>query len=180
MITDEMLMSAVKNGDLKQASFLFDRYSKQLYNFFVKITLDRDLGNDLTQNVFLRMLKYRSSYREDKSFKSWIYQMARNVYADHYRKNKMLFSDFSEAENLMGTMAAADENIEAGEQEKLLYASLFKLKPEQREIIILTKFQGLKYEEVGNILDCTVANVKVRVYRAMKDLKEKFMQLEGR
>ncbi|UII21112.1 RNA polymerase sigma factor [Fulvivirga ligni] len=171
-------MSAVKDGDLKKASVLFDRYNRQLYNFFVKITFDRDLGHDLTQNVFLRMLKYRQSYQEGKSFKSWIYQMARNIYADHYRKNKMLYSDYMEAENISDKMNAIDESIMAGEQEKLLYISLFKLKPEHREILILTKFQQLKYEEVGTILDCTVANVKVKVHRALKDLKETFMLLE--
>ncbi|GAA0893906.1 RNA polymerase sigma factor [Fulvivirga kasyanovii] len=177
-MTDEMLMMAVKNGDLEKASELFDRYHKPLYNFFVKITFDRDLGHDLTQNVFLRMIKYRASFRQDKQFRPWIYQMARNIYADHFRRNKMLFSDYAEVEDLKNKIAAVDEVMVEDERQKLLYISLFKLQPEQREILILTRFQQMKYEEVAQVLDCSVANVKVKVHRAIKQLREKFLELE--
>lgn len=177
-MTDELLMIAVKDGELEKASELFDRYHKRLYNFFVKITFDRELGHDLTQNVFLRMIKYRSSYKEGKPFKAWIYQMARNIYADHFRKNKMLYSDYAEVEDLKHKIASVDETMVQDEREKLLYISLFRLTPEQREILILTRFQELKHEEVAQILDCTVANVKVKVHRAIKQLREKYLELE--
>ena len=177
-MTDEMLMMAVKNGRLENASELFNRYHKPLYNFFVKITFDRDLAHDLTQNVFLRMIKYKASYKEDKVFKPWIYQLARNIYADHYRKNKLLFSDYTEVEDLKAKVAAVDEAMVNDEKQKLLYISLFKLTKEQREILILTRFHQMKYEEVATVLDCSVANVKVKVYRAMQQLRKKFLELE--
>lgn len=177
-MTDELLMLAVKQGELQKASELFDRYHKRLYNFFVKITFDRELGHDLTQNVFLRMIRYRNSYREGKPFKAWIYQMARNVYADHFRKNKMLFSDYASVEEIKNKIASVDEAMVQDEKEKLLYISLFRLAPEQREILILTRFQQMKYEEVAQVLDCTVANVKVKVHRAIRQLREKYFELE--
>lgn len=177
-MTDEMLMMAVKNGELEKASELFDRYHKPLYNFFVKITFDRDLGHDLTQNVFLRMIKYRTTYRKDKMFRPWIYQMARNIYADHFRKNKVMFSDYTEVENLKNRVLAVDEVMVEDERQKLLYISLFKLQPEQREILILTRFEQMKYEEVAQVLNCSVANVKVKVHRAIKQLREKYLELE--
>ena len=89
-MTDEQLMIEVKQGDLSKATVLFDRYHKHLYNFFVKISFDRDLGQDLTQNVFFRMIKFRHTYRAESNFKSWIFKIARNVNADHYRKNKLV------------------------------------------------------------------------------------------
>lgn len=177
-MTDELLMIAVKHGELEKASELFDRYHKRLYNFFVKITFDRELGHDLTQNVFLRMIKYRSTYKEDKQFKAWIYQLARNIYADHFRKNKMMYSDYTEVEDMKNKIASVDEVMVQDEKEKLLYISLFKLAPEQREVLILTRFQQMKYEEVAQILDCSVANVKVKVHRAIKQLREKYFELE--
>ena len=88
VISDETLMEQVKSGKLNKATELFERYNKPIYNFFVRLTLDRDLSNDLSQNVFLRLLKYRKTYQQGKPFKAWIYQMARNIHADHYRKNK--------------------------------------------------------------------------------------------
>ena len=179
IISDETLMERVKNGELRKASELFDRYNKPLYNFFVKITFDRDLGHDLTQNVFLRMLKYRKTYKEGKSFKTWIYQMARNVYADHFRKNRMKFSDLTEMDQVKSGIPDLDDRIANDEREKLLYVALFKLPSEQRELLILTRFQKMKYEEVANVLDISVANVKVKVHRAMHRLKETYMKLES-
>ncbi len=178
VISDETLMQQVKQGDLRKASDLFDRYHKQLYNFFVKIAFDRELGHDLTQNVFLRMIKYRKTYNENKAFKSWIYQMARNVYADHYRKNKMLRADLADVEQIRHQLASVDERMVQDEREKLLYISLFRLSTEQREILILTRFQQMKYEEVAHIMDITVANVKVKVHRALHKLRETYLELE--
>mgnify|MGYP001792168515 CR=1 FL=1 len=66
IISDETLMERVKHGELRRASELFERYNKPLYNFFARLTLDRDLSDDLTQNVFLRMLKYRKTYQVGK------------------------------------------------------------------------------------------------------------------
>ncbi|MEM6524254.1 MAG: sigma-70 family RNA polymerase sigma factor [Bacteroidota bacterium] len=178
MISDETLMEQVRKGELRKATELFDRYNKPLYSFFVRLTLDRDLSNDLTQNVFLRMLKYRKTYQPGKPFKAWIYQMARNIHADHYRKNKVMFSDIRDVEQVSSPLAGFEDRIVQNEKEKLLYVSLFKMDTEQREILILTRFQQMKYEEVAAMLEISVANVKVKVHRAMHKLKETYMELE--
>ncbi len=178
IISDETLMERVKHGELRRASELFERYNKPLYNFFARLTLDRDLSDDLTQNVFLRMLKYRKTYQVGKPFKSWIYQMARNIHADHYRKNKIKFSDIQDVDQMRSRLAGFDDRIVQDEREKLLYVSLFKLNAEQREILILARFQQMKYEEVASLLDINVANVKVKVHRAMHKLKETYLELE--
>ncbi|MDX1627257.1 MAG: RNA polymerase sigma factor [Fulvivirga sp.] len=177
-MTDEVLMNEVKSGDLQKASVLFDRYQKRLYNFFVKITFDRDLGHDLTQNTFLRMIKYRKSYKEGNKFEPWIFQMARNIYADHFRKNKMLFSDYTDVEDIKNKIKHIDDTMVEEEKEKLLYISLYKLTREQREVLILTRFQHLKYHDVAKILETSEANVKVKVHRAIKSLRDKYFELE--
>lgn len=177
-MTDEVLMLKVKEGELKYASELFNRYHKPLYNFLVKITFDRDLGHDLTQNVFERVIKYRNSYKEGSRFKPWIYQMARNIYADHYKRNKLVVSDFAEVEDIVNKIEQVDNAMIQDEKEKLLYISLYKLNKEQREILILTRFQQMKHEEVALIYDITVANVKVKVHRAIKELRNIYLELE--
>ena len=88
-MTDEALMHQVTQNSKEGASELYDRYSKRLYNYFVKLSFDRELSNDLLQSTFLRMLKYRHSYHIGKPFESWIFQIARNVFADHLRSNKL-------------------------------------------------------------------------------------------
>lgn len=177
-MTDEMIMEAVKSGDLQQASVLFERYNKRIYNFLARMTMSNVLAEDLTQNVFLRMIKYRSSYREGNKFHSWIYQIARNVFSDHYQMHKNKFARFVDVEKIGDSLADKEEGIEQDEREKILHRSLALLNEEQRELLILTRFQHLKYEEVAVIMDTTVANIKVKVHRAIQKLREHYFQLE--
>ena len=68
-ITDEQLMARVKNGQLDQLNGLFDRYSKRLYGYFLKCTMAKDESDDLTQELFIRLMKYRKSYKEVNDLK---------------------------------------------------------------------------------------------------------------
>jgi RNA polymerase sigma-70 factor (ECF subfamily) len=171
-------MEAVKRGELQQATLLFERYHKRIFNFLARMAMDRELAEDLTQNVFLRIIKYRNSYREGNKFQSWIYQVARNVFSDHYQAHKNKFSDFVDVEKISDHMADHGESEEQDEKERLLHRSLAKLSEEQRELLVLTRFQQMKYEEVAAIMDTTVANIKVKVHRAILKLKEYYFELE--
>jgi len=177
-MTDEMIMEAVKNGDLQQATLLFERYNKRIYNFLARMTMDRDLAEDLAQNVFLRIIKYRSSYRHGARFHSWIYQIARNVFSDHYQSAKKKYSDFVDVHKISDHTADNDERELQDEKEQLLQRSMAKLSEEQRELLILTRFQQMKYEEVAGMMDTTVANIKVKVHRALARLREYYFELD--
>jgi RNA polymerase sigma factor (sigma-70 family) len=177
-MTDEMIMEAVKNGDLQQAGVLFDRYHKRIFNFLARMTMDRDVAEDITQNVFLRLIRYRGSYREGARFHSWIYQMARNGFSDHYHANKKKHSNHVDVEKMGNRIADNGQDEEQDEREQLLHRSLALLEEDQRELLVLTRFEHMKYEEVAAIMDTTVANIKVRVHRAIAKLKEHYFQLE--
>jgi RNA polymerase sigma-70 factor (ECF subfamily) len=176
MITDEALMAEVKEGDLDKASVLYDRYSKRLYNYFVKISLDRDAGYDMMQNTFMRVIRYKHTYRVEAPFRAWIFQIARNVFSDHLRKNKVLYSDYQEVENIGETDNG--ESDEKNEQEKLLNKSLARLSDEAREILVMSRYQNMKYEEIAETMDLTVSAVKVKVHRAIKKLRVYYFELE--
>ena len=81
-------MLKVKAGQLDQLGLLFERYNRPLYGFFFKLTCDQEVSEDLVQNVFVRIIKYRHTYKGDGKFSTWMYHMARNLFADHYRKEK--------------------------------------------------------------------------------------------
>lgn len=174
-MSDEMIMEAVKNGDLQKASLLFERYHKRLFNFLAQMTMDRSIAEDLAQNVFLRLLKYRNSYRDGAKFQSWIYQMARNVFADHYQESKNK-NPLIKMEMLPDKIDEDEQDI--GQQERVLHLSLQRLPNDQREILVLTRFQHMKYEEVAEMMDTTVANIKVKVHRAINKLREHYFELE--
>lgn len=177
-MTDEQIMEAVKNGDLQQATVLFERYNKRIYNFLARMTIDRDLAEDLSQNVFLRILKYRNSYKDGAKFQAWIYQVARNVFSDHYQAHKNKFNDFVDVERIGDHISDSNEAADMDEQEKLLQRSMALLSEEQRELLVLTRYQHMKYEEVAQIMDTTVANIKVKVHRAIAKLRENYFELE--
>jgi len=175
--TDEELMLAVKEDDLDALSPLFEKYHVKLYNFFLRLTHDRESSRDLTQNVFSRILKYRTSYDEKQAFKTWIYKLARNVHIDHYNKNRYLGSDYTDLENLHGNERDAVDEMDDSERKEILREALDQLPVEHREVIELSKFQGLKYEEISKITGSSVPAVKVKVHRAIKKLKEIYFQI---
>lgn len=177
-MTDEQLMEAVKGGDLQQASLLFDRYNKRLFNYLVRMTYDQQVAEDLTQNVFVRLLRYRTTYKEGLKFQSWIYQVARNVFADHYQAKKNQRTSAMDIDDIGDALLDPGEGPEQAEQERLLIRSMAMLNDEQRELLVLTRFTHLKYEEVAVLLNTTVANIKVKVHRAIGKLRENYFALE--
>jgi RNA polymerase sigma factor (sigma-70 family) len=80
-MTDEALMCAVRAGDLNQAGELFERYHLLLFDYLSRMTGDAGAAEDLVQDVFIRVLKYRSTFRDDAPFATWVYRIARNARA---------------------------------------------------------------------------------------------------
>jgi len=134
-------MVSVKRGVLDALTPLFDRYHGKLYNFFLRQTFDRELSKDLTQNVFYRILKYRHSYREEYRFRSWMYQMARNILSNHYGSEKMKPKNHFPEEWFEDQPGNEEEDLEKAERKKALYAALSRLPSDQMEILELSRFQ---------------------------------------
>ena len=175
--TDEHLMQKVKEGDLDSLAPLFEKYHVKLYNFFLRLTRNRDVSKDLTQNVFKRILSYRESYDSQQKFKSWMYQIARNVHLKYYQENKLLISDYQETEKIEKDGKSALEEMDFETKKKTLYEALEQLSPEQKEIIELSRFQGLKYQEISEITGNSITAIKVKVHRAMHKLRELYFEL---
>ena len=180
-LSDENIMLKVCNGQIDKLGLLFERYHVRLYNFFLKTTTDTDLSNDLTQNVFERILKYKHSYKEGASFKSWFYQIARNVKIDHYKKQKMQTSSMEDInpERNLNFSVEGGQDLEKQERIKWLYDSLNKLPDDKKEILILSQIEELEYKEIANIFDITENTARVKVHRALKSLKEVFHRNGG-
>jgi len=170
-------MIQVRDGDVKKLGTLFERHSTRLLNFFSRHTSRPDLSEDLVQDVFFRMLKYRQSYRGEAPFTVWMYQLARNVSADYFRKWKEqpLTDELMEQQHDPDPLPT--EKYQHAEEGEMLRQALSRLTPEKREVLLLSRFQDLRYEEIGRILDCPVGTVKARVHFALKDLREEYMKL---
>ena len=169
-LSDEIVMQRVKEGNLSEMSVIFERYHKRLYNFFLKLTMKKDISQDLTQNLFYRMIKYKHTYKSNYSVKSWMYQMARNLHADYCKQEKQSEELFLKTETYPANVTDSTDSF-AEEDYARLDLAFNALNNDQKEIIILSRFQGLKYEEISAITNKSVASVKVAMHRAIKSLR---------
>jgi RNA polymerase sigma factor (sigma-70 family) len=176
---DHQLMISVRNGETEKLGQLFEAHHKRLYNFFLNQTGNRQTSEDLVVDVFLRMLKYRHTYKDEGSFSSWMYTIARNARVDHYKKNNVHSEFLKEPDSLTSNTRNPAEKYEVKNDLTLLRKAMAELPDDRREIILMSRFNHTPYKEIGEVLGCTVGTVKVRVFRAMKDLTEKYFKLAG-
>lgn len=178
-LEDNALMLKVKDGDLAKLGLLFERYKKPLFGFFYGMNKDAGLSEDLVQNVFFRILKYRYLFRGEGDFKTWMFHIARNVNHDHFRKIKWKGKDsLDQWQERLTTHENRQTEFQQAEELELLAMALDKLSEEKREIILLSKYHDKKYREIGEVLGCSEGAVKVKVFRAMQELKDVYKQLE--
>ncbi len=131
------------------------------------------------QEVFTRILKYRHTYRPDSDFLVWTYQMARNAAADYCRKRgrRAEVDEEPRADEVTSAAPRPLDELESAEAVGLLHQALGKLPLDKRELLVMSRFQNLKYEQIAEILGCTVGAVKVRVHRAVNQLRDVYLSL---
>ncbi len=165
-LSDEMIMQKVAEGNLDLLKVLFDRHHEYVYNFLYKMCGDSMLSEDLTQDVFYKLIKYRSSYKNG-SFLSWLFTIARNNLKSHFARNH---------KNHLSTDVLNHEIIEnqneSQEDYSHLQSALNKLSASERELIVLNRFNEIRYEELALIVGSTPGAVKTKVCRTLKKLKE--------
>lgn len=135
------------------------------------MTRDREVSQDITQEVFYKALKYRASYKNGK-FSAWIYTIARNIFSDHYQKQK------NRDQRLEDKLYKIEEpnHTQGRETSEELNRALDQLSTSDRELIIMNRYQGIKYQEMAKIIGSTEGAVKTKVHRAIHKLKEYYLQ----
>jgi RNA polymerase sigma-70 factor (ECF subfamily) len=179
MVDDEQIMQEVRAGNVGRLEVLFDRHSRALFRYFVRLTSDRAWSEDLVQEVFFRILKYRHTYEPDTTFRAWMYQVGRNVWIDQATRRKGEVALPENAGEIGSAELPVDRQVQNRQATALLRRALAALPPEKREVLVMSRFQELKYDEIAAVLKCEVGTVKVRVYRALRELGDRFFALGG-
>ena len=177
--TDNDLMEQVRDGRVEKLAVLFERYQNMLYNFFLRLTGDRAASEDLVQEVFMRVLKYRAGYMGDSRFNVWLFQIARNAHIDHLRKQKATIPIDEQFAETPGREPRPDAVYESGQEAELVRRALDRLPAPKKEILVLFRFQNLKLREIADLLGVQVGTVKAQVHRALKDLSRVYLELQG-
>jgi RNA polymerase sigma-70 factor (ECF subfamily) len=169
-------MLRVKAGDLERMSLLFERHHRALFGFLFHLTQRHEASEDMVQTVFYRMLKYRKSFTEESNFSGWMYRIARNVLKDQKFGLGTKYDPISVHEEKMEGGTLADERLEKKQLRQQLYDAMSMLGEEDREILMLSRIKELKYPEISEIMGVTPGAARVRVFRAVAELKLIFIK----
>jgi len=169
-------MDAVRRGDLAKLGILFERHHRSIFDFLVRMTGNASAAEDLVQDVFVRVLKYRATWRGEGRFETWLFRIARNARADYFRTRSPdapieEAADHPSGAPLPGDLLARSRDIAR------LQRALMLLREDKRELIILARYRGMKLEAIADLLGIEVGAVKVRIHRAVKELRDIFLRL---
>ncbi len=177
-LNDHELVARVKSGDDEAFSELMRRHYKGVLNYIYKFTNGNDSVEDLTQEVFYRVYKSIDRYQPDAQFTTWLYRIATNLCITHLKKNKRVES-LEEIVDGKGEISdhdyeysRADNNVYRKQIKKEINGALKELNEKERVAIILCKYEGFSYNEIAEILGCSVGAVKTHIYRGRIKLVE--------
>ncbi len=182
-VSDEDLMLECRKGDMSAFELLVRRYQDALVNYIFYNINDFHRAEDLAQETFLRVLKSASRYEPKSSFKSWLYTIATNLSRNEIRnrvRRKTYYledmveenEDIHHSEYMIDTRFQPDILYEKKERQQLVKKTLKQLPENQRLALTLVTYQELSYEEVSDILNCSVGAVKSLIHRARRNMKK--------
>ena len=166
---DHQLMEQVRAGDQDAFAFLIRRYQSALVNFFRRVGANSDT-EDLVQEVFLRVYRYKDRYVHNAKFTTFLYTLARHVWADRWRKIRRAERIRERARHELPS--ESDGNLEHVRNELDARHALESLPEKLRVVLVMSLYQGLKYDEIATVLKIPTGTVKSRVFLAMRQLKE--------
>ena len=178
-LTEQDLLAECKNGDREAFESLYNQNQKRVFsvalNFFGG---DESLAKDITQQVFLKIFYKVGEFRAESEFTTWLYRMTVNACIDEQRKTRRFFS----IENFFGDFKvkrAQDDKIHRKEISDEVQKAIATLKPKFRLPILLKYVENLSYQEIAEVLDCSIGTISSRLNRGHKMLANKLGHLKG-
>ena len=183
---NSVLMERYRDGDDDAFRELVDQFQRPLVNFFYRLTWDRFASEDYAQEVFQRLIRYRSAYHPSAKFSTYLFRIAKNYWIDRYRERKAA-PKMTSLENTIGnsegrplslrdTVEAGgpgpDERIGQKEIRRRVMKAVECLPEEQRLVFVLSENQGLKYSDIAEVMEIPVGTVKSRMHTAVRRLRE--------
>jgi len=168
---DAALMTQAAEGSMDAFADLARRHQNNLLNFFVRMGAYYHEAEDMVQETLLRVFKYRDRYQPTAKFTTFLYVLARHVWADRGRQagrwDRLHAQLKSDAEIVEGVPGVAPGNrLDVQE-------ALDRLSPKLREVLVLNIYQGMRYQEIADVLGVPLGTVKSRINLALKEMRER-------
>jgi len=182
-ISSEDLMARIANGDDDAFEILVNRHQTSVLNLIYRFMGDRTQAKDLAQEVFIRVWQAAKTYKPEAKFTTWIYRITTNLCLNELRssrRRKWFPFQRSDAdrenaieETFSDSSPTAEDLLLANERSRQITDALQSLPSNQRMALVLKRYDDLSYNEIAQILDCSVSAVESLIVRAKKTLQEK-------
>lgn len=167
--TDSALLEQMQHGDANGVSQLYTRYHDRVLRYCVRLLGNRQMAEDIVQNVFVKAMTGHESIRNGQSLQSWLFTVARNeAYTELGKKKGMVLDD-----RLVWDGSLPDEALMTKERDELIEMVLQHLYIPFRDVLMLRIYEQLSYEEIATVTGTTVSSVKSRLFKARKALIQK-------
>jgi len=171
------VVKRAKDGDEKAFEFIVKKYQNRVANLIFKIIGDANIVEDLTQEVFLRVMESLKEYKFNSAIYTWIYRITVNICIDEIRKRQRsrsypLFEVLTQKPKSEPSYSPVEEGFERKEMREIIEKAMSRLPAEYKTVLVLREFEDLPYEEIAKILKVRIGTVKSRIFRARKLLAE--------
>jgi len=164
-VEDRDLIAKARRGDVEGYNLLVSRWEKRVFNYLLRLVANREDALDVSQDVFLKAYQNLPKLDDPAKFSGWLFRIAHNEAFSLLRKRR------PESELVGDPRAAMERGLLPVELSLAVESALGRLNEDQREAVLLKIYQGFKFEEMAEILECPVSTVKSRLYTALELLK---------
>lgn len=165
------LLKEIRSGETAAFGKLYDLYFVKIYRFIYYRVSHKETAEDLAEEVFLKVHTRLSSLSEDGAFEGWLYQIARNLVIDYYRKQKMTVA-LEDVENTLEYESNIIDVLNLEQQQKTLLRMLKFLSSDEQALLKMKFFENLENSAIAAILDKTEGAIRVMQHRAISKLQK--------
>lgn len=185
--SDQEWMRELKDGDDLALNRIMERWSRPLESFIYRYVQNHEDAVDLVQETFVRVYLNRERYRPNGKFSTWLFTIALNLCRNkaRWRKRHPTVSidsaspgeDIPQLDPEERNVAAPDAALDRDDDARRVREAIAELPHELKSVILLFQYEGMSYQEIAEILNCSPKAVETRIYRARKKLKTKLAPL---
>ncbi|MDW5266255.1 MULTISPECIES: RNA polymerase sigma factor [Acidobacteriaceae] len=181
---DAAIMLALRDGNMAGFDFLIQKYRKPIIHFMYRMVHNQAIAEELAQEVFLRVYRSRETYRAEARFSTWLYRIATNLGVNHARDTRhertasMVYLDETDGETGMTPDVAdatpgAETNLLRQERLNAIRQHVLALPERQRMAVLMHKYEGMDYKQIGDVLKLSESATKSLLFRAYQTLRDK-------
>lgn len=180
---EKLLVKKSQSGDIEAFEQLVSAYDRRAYNIAYRVMGNEEDAKDMAQEAMLRVYRSIKDFKGQSSFSTWLYRIVTNVCLDELRRRKndkhvSIDSTIQTEDGELHIELSSDKETpetayERVEQRELIKKAIGELNDEYRSVIVLRDIQGFSYEEISNMLECSLGTVKSRINRARAMLRDK-------